>query len=68
MRFLDKKQKLERLLFLIENENTGTARQISDRLCVSIPTNEKYLALSREDGYRIGYCTSRKTYYLIDYN
>ncbi|MBW6492880.1 MAG: hypothetical protein K0B15_16980 [Lentimicrobium sp.] len=66
MRFLDKKQKLDYLLSLICQQSTGTARQLSDRLCVSIPTAEKYLALLREDGHNIGYCTRRKTYYLIE--
>ncbi|MDD4375001.1 MAG: HTH domain-containing protein [Bacteroidales bacterium] len=65
MRFLDKKQKIELLLSLIENESAGTASQLADRLYVSLPTVEKYLALLREDGHQIGYCTSRKTYYLI---
>lgn len=68
MRFLDKKQKLELLLSLIRTQNTGNAHQLSERLCVSIPTTEKYLALLREDGNNIGYCTHRKTYYLIDDN
>jgi len=66
MRFLDKKQKLDYLLSLISKQNTGTARQLFDLLCVSIPTTEKYLALLREDGNNIGYCTRRKTYYLIE--
>jgi len=66
MRFLDKKQKIEFLLTLIENENAGTASQISDRLCVSLATVENYLALLREDGHQIGYCTGRKPITLLD--
>lgn len=66
MRFLEKKVKIESLLTLIENESAGTASQLSGRLSVSLATVENYLALLREDGHRIGYCTSRKTYYLIE--
>lgn len=66
MDFLTKKRKLELLLSLIRNQNTGNASQLSDRLCVAIPTVEKYLALLREDGHKIGYCTQRKTYYIIE--
>jgi biotin operon repressor len=66
MNFLDKKQKLELLLTLIEKQNSGNASQLADKLCVSMPTIEKYLALLREAGNNIGYCTRRKTYYSID--
>lgn len=66
MQFLTKNQKLELLLSLIKQENTGNANQLSNRLCVAKPTIEKYLALLREDGYKISYCTQRKTYYFIE--
>ena len=66
MRFIDKKQKLDYLLSLISEHNTGTAGQLANRLCVSTTTAEKYLALLREDGHNIGYCTRRRTYYLIN--
>ncbi|MCD6659192.1 MAG: HTH domain-containing protein [Lentimicrobium sp.] len=66
MRYLDKKQKLGLLFSLISSENTGPASKLAHKLCVSKPTVEKYLALLREDGHNIGYCTRRKTYYLIN--
>jgi hypothetical protein len=62
MRFLEKKEKIESLFTLIENESAGTASNLADRLCVSLATVGNYLALLREDGHRIGYCTGRKTY------
>ncbi|KAF0201002.1 MAG: hypothetical protein FD170_3034 [Bacteroidetes bacterium] len=68
MRFIDKKQKLDYLLSLISEQNTGTASQLAERLCISKPTAEKYLALLREDGHNIGYCTRRRTYYQISEN
>ncbi|MCK9451818.1 MAG: helix-turn-helix domain-containing protein [Bacteroidales bacterium] len=66
MRFLEKKEKIEILHSIIENKNTGTATNLADRLCVSLATVENYLALLREEGHQIGYCTGRKTYYLIE--
>ena len=66
MRFLEKKEKVESLLTLIENESAGTASNLADRLCVSLATVENYLALLREEGHRIEYCRNRKTYYLIE--
>lgn len=68
MRFLEKKEKIETLFSFIENRNAGTASQLADRLCVALPTVEKYLAVLREEGHQIGYCTKRKTYYLIEEN
>jgi transcriptional antiterminator len=61
-----KKQKLKLLLTLIEKQNGGNASQLADKLCVSMPTIEKYLALLMGAGNNIGYCTRRKTYYFID--
>ncbi len=66
MRFIDKKQKLDYLIELIKKENTGTAKELADRLCVSLPTIENYMSILREEGYKISYCTLRRTYYLVE--
>jgi len=66
MRFIDKKQKLNYLLELIRKGNTGIAKDMAERLFISVPTLEKYIAILREDGHKIGYCTQRKTYYLFE--
>lgn len=66
MQFLDKQQKLEQLLCLIKEQNTGTAEQLAEKLCVSRPTVENYLKLLRTTGHNISYCTKRKTYYFFD--
>lgn len=65
MTFVEKKEKLDYLLKLIGIECTGTAEQLAQRICVSKPTLERYLAMLREEGYSIGFCTQRKTYFLI---
>jgi len=65
MRFLEKKAKIESLLTLVKNENTGTAGNLAIELGISVATVENYLALLRKEGHQIGYCTGRKTYYLI---
>jgi predicted transcriptional regulator len=65
MNFLEKKRKLELLLGLIEKQNGGTANQLAEKLCVSIPTIENYLVILREAGHNIGFCSRRKTYYFF---
>jgi predicted DNA-binding transcriptional regulator YafY len=67
MQFLDKQQKLEQLLSLINDQNTGTAAQLAYKLCVSRPTIENYLNLLRTAGHNISYCSKRKTYYFFDH-
>ena len=66
MNYLDKTQKLEQMLRLITDQNTGTAAQLAEKLCVSRPTIENYLHLLRTAGHNISYCTKRKTYYIFD--
>ncbi len=66
MQFIDKQQKLEQLLSLIKEQNTGTAVHLAEKLCVSRPTVENYLKLLRTAGHNISYCTKRKTYYFFD--
>ena len=65
MKFIDKKQKLDYIMELIEKEKTGTADDLRKRICVSLPTLYRYISDLRALGYPIGYCTQRKTYYLI---
>ena len=66
MDYLDKTQKLEQMLSLIKEQNTGTAAHLAEKLCVSRPTIENYLHLLRTAGHNISYCTKRKTYYIFD--
>jgi len=65
MNFVDKKQKLDYILELVKKEKTGTAAALSLRVCVSLPTLYRYISDLRMLGYKIGYCTYRKTYYLL---
>jgi predicted DNA-binding transcriptional regulator YafY len=65
MGFVSKKQKLDYLLKLIEQGNTGTAEFLCSRIFVSRPTLTRYLADLRELGYQISFCTRRKTYYIV---
>ena len=65
MKFTDKKQKLDFLLNLIINENTGNADELSKHICVSLPTLNRYVADLRELGYEIEYSRCRQTYFLI---
>ena len=65
MKFVDKKQKLDYIMELIEKEKTGTAEDLSKRIYVSLPTVYRYISDLRSLGHQIGYCTQRKTYYLI---
>lgn len=66
MHYFDKNQKLEYLLKIIDKQNTGTACQLAEHICASVPTLHRYLALLREKGHKIGFCSTRKTYYFID--
>ncbi|MBP8977669.1 MAG: HTH domain-containing protein [Bacteroidales bacterium] len=65
MNFVDRKQKLEYILELIEKGKTGTAEELSKRVYVSLPTLYRYISDLRRLGYQIGYCTYRKTYCLV---
>ncbi len=67
MRFVDKKQKLDYLFELIDNDNTGTADELCKKICVSKRTFVRYLQDLRDLGYQIGFCTQRKTYYFVEY-
>ena len=65
MKFIDKKQKLDFLLNLIINENTGNADELSKHKCVSLPALNRYVADLRELGQEIEYSRCRQTYFLI---
>lgn len=66
MKFIDKKQKLDYLLELIQNENTGNAEKLRMNICVSPRTLFRYIDELREMGYQISFCLQRDTYYLIN--
>jgi len=68
MNFIDKKQKLDYLLEIIMREYTGNAKNLAARVCVSLPTLNRYLANLRELGYEIEYSRTRQTYFLIKDN
>jgi predicted transcriptional regulator len=65
MNFIDKKQKIDYLLELVQKEDTGTACDLSKRLCVSKRTFTRLLQNLRELGYQIGFCSQRRTYNMI---
>jgi predicted DNA-binding transcriptional regulator YafY len=59
MRFVDKKLKLDYLIALIENENTGTATDLCFDIRVSRSTLKRYLNDLRKLGYQIAYLHSK---------
>jgi predicted DNA-binding transcriptional regulator YafY len=65
MKFIDKKQKLDYLLELIQNEKTGSAEDLCKQIFVSKATFKRYLQDLREMGNKISYCLQRGTYYVI---
>jgi predicted transcriptional regulator len=65
MKFIDKKQKLDYLLELIQNEKTGNADNLCNQIFVSKATLKRYLQDLREMGNKISYCLQRGTYYII---
>ena len=65
MNFIDKKQKIDYLLELIQKGNTGTASDLAERLSVSKRTLTRLLQNLRELGRQISFCSQRRTYYFI---
>lgn len=65
MIFTEKKQKLDYLLYLIKNEGDASAIKLSERICVSKRTLYRCIVDLRELGHNIGYCSVRRSYYLI---
>lgn len=65
MRFIDKKQKLDYLIDLIEKEDTGNADRLCSKICVSKSTLKRYLNELRELGYQVVYDPLQNTYCFI---
>jgi len=65
MRFIDKKQKLDYLIELINNQSTGNAESLSQRICVSKRTLYRYIEDLKAMDYKISYCFTRNTYYMF---
>ncbi len=63
MEFLQKMQVIDRVDGLIKLKSTGTADDLSRRLCVSRRTVYNILELMRSMGAPIEYCQIRRTYY-----
>jgi DNA-binding IclR family transcriptional regulator len=64
MRYIDKKQKMEYLLELINKEVTGAPESLCTRIVVSKRTLFRYLDHLEEEGYSLEYCKNRKTYFM----
>jgi len=63
LEFLQKMQVIDRVDGLIKLKSTGTADDLSRRLCVSRRTVYNILELMRSMGAPIEYCQIRRTYY-----
>ena len=63
MEFLQKIQVIERVDGLMKLKSTGTADDLSRRLCVSRRSVYNILELMRNMGAPIEYCQIRRTYY-----
>lgn len=61
--FIEKREALTRL---IKSERTGTAEELSDRLCFSRRTLFNYIDLLKDGGLNIKFCRYRKTFYIDD--
>jgi len=56
MRFIERKEKLEYLLEMIEKGRCLSISQISDKFGVSKRTAKRMISYLREEGYEILYC------------
>jgi len=65
MSFVNRTEKMECLIKLITNENTGPSEQLCESIYVSRPTLMRYLTDLRDLGNQIGYCRYRRSYYFI---
>ena len=63
MDFLQKIQAIERVDGLIKLKSTGTADNLSRRLCVSKRSVYNIIELMKNMGAPIKYCQIRRTYY-----
>ncbi|KAF5042884.1 hypothetical protein DSECCO2_508040 [anaerobic digester metagenome] len=67
MNYINKKEKLEYLIELMNKGNCGNAAQLAGRLGVSERTLKNYLSTLREMGYKVIYDQSAKTYLLLNH-
>ncbi len=65
MEFLQKIEVIERVDNLIKQKSTGTADDLSKRLCVSRRSVYNILELMKSMGAPIEYCQVRRTYYYL---
>lgn len=63
LQFIQKIQVIERVDSLIKLKSTGTAHELSRRLCVSKRSVYNILELMKNMGAPIEYCQIRRTYY-----
>ncbi|QMU65296.1 MAG: HTH domain-containing protein [Flavobacteriaceae bacterium] len=56
MKFIERKQKLDYLLEMIQNGRCFSLSQISGKFEVSKRTAKRMIACLREEGYKIIYC------------
>ena len=68
MSYADFLAKLEKLECQIKNENTGTAEELAEKLCVSRRTFFNYIELLKDRGYKVKFCRYRKTYFFDETN
>jgi len=64
MTYLERKQKLNYLLELIDKGRCLSLRQIAYKFECSERTVKRLLANLREEGYKVRYCPSIKKFYL----
>jgi predicted DNA-binding transcriptional regulator YafY len=65
MNFLEKKQKLDFLLLLIQNGEGISAEYLCERSCTSKRSLYRCISDLKQLGHNIGYCAVRRSYYLI---
>lgn len=65
MRFIDRKSKYDYLIELINKQATGSPNELAIKICVSRRTLLRYIADLRDAGFVIGYCSYRRSYYLV---
>lgn len=66
MSYRDFLDKLEYLKTLIEQEHTGTADELAEKLGFSRRTLFNYFDLLKDEGCDIKFCRCRNTYYFAD--
>ena len=64
MNYLDKKERLDYLLKLIEKERCNTLDCISEKFGISKSTSKRLISILREKGFKIHYSRFTKKYFL----